>query len=525
MGQVQQSKQHFLKNWQKLDQHQSKIFGSLIEVYQNQQEQVAVIRKLYQNDDQYQIELQKLQQYQQLSNIPGLIKLLEIHKQEEQYLCSNFYKIDAIFEYGIPFTSQLPYYQFIQQVMHTLIELQNRDKYHGDLIPSSFLFKNQVKLFLPNINHYSRLLNGSQEDCYLSPELLEFLGRGSYRPEYNKEKSEIFSIGLITLELILQESIQKIYNFETYQINKNILDDLLQKADNKLISKMLELQPENRPNYLSIYEESLVEMMQQSAIKIENQQSNYLNEISNQQIKEILPIHQSKNLHIKTQIIQSTNTLKNTNPTQRSVQIISEHKTKYLKSKLKQTQKKQVKKVNPSISEQNNHNQIKIHSKQKSNNFANLELLQFQDNNIYQNSNLFSPQNQQFYPNSLQYLTPSQSPNNRYSYKKSHQSSAIKQQSLEPNEYAFLHEQIHVPYNPGSNFLDSSRQQELYEVVSPKSQRPTSTLKDISNKKLQINQTKTNQNIKESVQKKPQLLRVQRTNSISSNFQKNLTKK
>ncbi|CAD8195364.1 unnamed protein product [Paramecium octaurelia] len=514
MGQVQQSKQHFLKNWQKLDQHQSKIFESLIEVYSNQQDQVAVIRKLYQNDDQYQIELHKLQQYQQLSNIPGLIKLLEIHKQEEQYLCSNFYKIDAIFEYGTQFTSQLPYYQFIQQVMHTLIELQNRDKYHGDLIPSSFLFKNQVKLYLPNINHYSRLLNGSQEDCYLSPELLEYLGRNSYRPEHNKEKSEIFSIGLITLELILQESIQKIYNFETYTIHRDILNDLLTRADNKLITKMLELQPENRPNYLQIYEESLVEMMQQSAIRIENQEQSGFIEIPIQQTKEILPTKQSKSLHIKTQIIQSTTTLKKTNPIQRSVQILPEDRTKYLKSQPKQTQKKQVNKVHPPIQEKSPCNQLKLNSKQKSNNFAHLELLQVQEN---QDSNLFSPQNQSLFPNSLQYLTPSQSPNNRYSYKKSHQSSAIKHQSLEPSEYAFLHEQIHVPYNPGSNFLDSSRQQELFELVSPKSQRQTSTLKDISNKKLQINQTKGNQNFKEAFQKKPQLLKAQRSTSKSPN--------
>ncbi|CAD8114127.1 unnamed protein product [Paramecium sonneborni] len=512
MGQVQQSKKQFLKNWQKLDQYQSKIFGNVIEVYQDQQEQVAVIHKLFQNDEQYQNELKELQSYQQLSNIPGLIRLLEIHKQEEKYLCSNFYKIDAIYEYGDQFTFQIPLYQFIQQVMHTLIELQNRNKYHGDLIPSSFIFKNQVKVFLPRVNHYTRLLNGNQEDCYLSPELLEYLGRRSYHFQYHKEKSEIFSIGLITLELILQQSIQKIYNFSTYQINKDILNNFLQRADNKLISKMLELQPDKRPNYLSIYEESLVEMMQQSAIKIEYQEQIQINQISNQQFQDILSIHQSKILHIETQAVQSINNFNQTNPTQRSVSNLMDNRRIKSISQSKQNPKKKVKKVHPQIIERSPRNIIKINSKKQSSHLFNLEQLKQPETNINklnQNTNINLSQVQQF-NSSLQQNDPLLSPNNRYSYKKSHQSSAIKHQSVQQNEYAFLHDQIHVPFNPGSNFLDFSSQQEIFEIKTPNIQRQTSKFKDISKKQPQISLQNMKHNYKESIQRKPDLLKSQR---------------
>ncbi|CAD8071207.1 unnamed protein product [Paramecium sonneborni] len=515
MGQVQQSKQHFLKNWQKLDQHQSKIFGNVIEVYSDQQEQVAVIHKLFQNDEQYQNELKELQSYQQLSNIPGLIRLLEIHKQEEKYLCSNFYKIDAIYEYGQQFAFQIPLYQFIQQVMHTLIELQNRNKYHGDLIPSSFIFKNQVKLFLPKVNHYTRLLNGIQEDCYLSPELFEFLGRRSYHFQYHKEKSEIFSIGLITLELILQQSIQNIYNFSTYQINKDILNNFLQRADNKLISKMLELQPDNRPNYLSVYEESLVEMMQQSAVKIEYQEQTQINQIPDQQLKEILSIHQSKILHIKTQIVQSNDKFNQINPTQRSVPNLMDNRRIKSISQSKQNQKNKIKKVHLEIIEKNPYNFIKMHSKQQSSHLSNLEQLKQHENKLNQNTNMINPNQVQQLNSSSQQIVHSQSPNNRYSYKKSPQCSAIKHQSVEQNEYAFLHEQIHVPFNPGSNFLDSSRQQEIFEIITPNSVRQSSKLKDISNKKPQITLSNMKLNNKESLQRKPQLLKSQRPSSKS----------
>ena len=32
--------------------------------------------------------------------MPGLIRLLDIQKEEESTLCSNLFKIDAIFEFG-----------------------------------------------------------------------------------------------------------------------------------------------------------------------------------------------------------------------------------------------------------------------------------------------------------------------------------------------------------------------------------------------------------------------------------------
>lgn len=52
---------------------------------------------------------------------------------------------------------------------------------------------------------------------------------------------------------------------------------------------------------------------------------------------------------------------------------------------------------------------------------------------------------------SLQFLAVTQSPNNRYSGKSSRQPSRVP-------DYGFLQDQqVHIPFNPGSDYLDSSR--------------------------------------------------------------------
>ncbi|CAD8212730.1 unnamed protein product [Paramecium octaurelia] len=558
MGQVQQSKQHFLKNWQKVDSRESRIFGCDIEVYTNQMEEVAVVHKVYQSEMHYQKELNRLEQYQQISQMPGLIRLLDIQKEEESTLCSNLFKIDAIFEFGSQLPSNLPWYQFLQQIIHTLIELQNRDRYHGDLRPQSFMYTNQVKLLLPNVDQYNRFLSGFEEFCYLSPELFFQLGRKVFKPEYNKEKSEVFTIGLVCLELILQEQIQQIYDFQEYQINQGVLNEMLSRANNKLVSRMLSIRPEDRPNYLQIYEESIVELMQQSInnnnkVTIPHVQTDILNEhaieiqsrvlVREQQSQAQSFIMQSNQQHpllcqqSQQFTLQSCN-FKDLNPTLTSMQqhpMFFQQENQLQKQQLKSNQENEepqsMKKVHPFLSQKNSQAAVKLHSNNRSMNQTPSQQLQTQQKpqipaNLQTFQSSQSSQQQAFYStqvpqqaNSLQYLTISQSPNHRYS-QKSQQSSVSKHQSIQPTEYAFLHEQVHVPYNPGSDFLDSSRQKEQVEFVSPtrSSQRPSSKLKDISNKKAKTMQNtttttlgSTNNNAnKQVVNKKPQLLKSQR---------------
>ncbi|CAD8128459.1 unnamed protein product [Paramecium sonneborni] len=62
---------------------------------------------------------------------------------------------------------------------------------------------------------------------------------------------------------MLQEPIQQIYDFQEYQINQEVLNDMLSRVNNKLISRILSIKVEDRSNYLQIYEGSILELMQQ----------------------------------------------------------------------------------------------------------------------------------------------------------------------------------------------------------------------------------------------------------------------
>lgn len=81
---------------------------------------------------------------------------------------------------------------------------------HENLIPQTILVDKNNKdykitdaKFLTGMSIYSRFLMGSINEktcCYLSPELINCLKRRQNNPNYNKEKSDIFSLGLCVLE-------------------------------------------------------------------------------------------------------------------------------------------------------------------------------------------------------------------------------------------------------------------------------------------------------------------------------------
>lgn len=73
----------------------------------------------------------------------------------------------------------------------------------------------------------------------------------------NNEKSNVFIMGHIVLECCLLEKVNNIFDYDTFEINVTLLNDLLFKKLNRLVSdsfikvltNMLSLKPENRPSF------------------------------------------------------------------------------------------------------------------------------------------------------------------------------------------------------------------------------------------------------------------------------------
>lgn len=93
-----------------------------------------------------------------------------------------------------------------------------------------------------------------RDDLYLSPELLANLKEKVQDPPVDKQKSDVFSIGLTALEAALEKSIQVIYDKENFEIRPQVITDLLNEMSQNFsqrlvnfIAQMLSMDPEQRP--------------------------------------------------------------------------------------------------------------------------------------------------------------------------------------------------------------------------------------------------------------------------------------
>ena len=97
---------------------------------------------------------------------------------------------------------------------------------HMNICPSDILvnLRYHVKLLSVNLvrsrkDHYFSLLgcrNFDKEVIYLSPALLEGLSERQLYPYHNADKSNVFALGIIIVELALLESCRPCYNLASF---------------------------------------------------------------------------------------------------------------------------------------------------------------------------------------------------------------------------------------------------------------------------------------------------------------------
>lgn len=178
---------------------------------------------------------QKLGKGRELNALGGMVKVLEVYAQEEGNLCSSFYKISAVYEYysktledylkrGMQFETR-SVEVFLGSMVGILKVLYEQNIPHGDLRPENiFVTDNGFKLNniqqMTGFNQYKRVLIDEEQKCYLSPELLACLARKELRPNYDQQKADVYTLGLVLLELALACDIQKLYDLDSYQLNQ-----------------------------------------------------------------------------------------------------------------------------------------------------------------------------------------------------------------------------------------------------------------------------------------------------------------
>ncbi|OMJ74753.1 hypothetical protein SteCoe_26265 [Stentor coeruleus] len=135
--------------------------------------------------------------------------------------------------------------------------------YHSDIKPHNFLVDQywNIKIIDFSISmvkneDMTTLATGNfpiqGTDGYMSPELEDAKANRAARANYNPEKSDVFSLGLVFLQMLTYQNVKGLNTFEKnseLQAKVKVVQYNWAKA---LISKMLDANPVNRPSFMQL---------------------------------------------------------------------------------------------------------------------------------------------------------------------------------------------------------------------------------------------------------------------------------
>ncbi len=105
------------------------------------------------------------------------------------------------------------------------------------------------------------MLLSQEKECFLAPELFSAMGQNNFSPEFGHERTDIFSLGVVTLQMALLDDTDDLYNFSNYTINLDNLQQKLRQIENrygaelaKTLSELLRPTDKERVNFLEALE-------------------------------------------------------------------------------------------------------------------------------------------------------------------------------------------------------------------------------------------------------------------------------
>lgn len=137
--------------------------------------------------------------------------------------------------------------------------------FHGDIKPHNFLVDHYWNIKIIDFS-VSTAKNGETAMIftgnfpiqgtkgYLSPELEEALNKGNKTMSYNPEKSDVFSLGLVFLQMLTLEALEDLNKFEKNEKLFEIIGNVPFGWARSLLSKMLAANPSQRSKFKELIE-------------------------------------------------------------------------------------------------------------------------------------------------------------------------------------------------------------------------------------------------------------------------------
>jgi serine/threonine protein kinase len=153
----------------------------------------------------------------------------------------------------------IKYYSFMTyKLLNSFKIMADNGILHNDIKPHNMLINDQLSIKI--IDFDISLIKIQEEnlsrtgyygiqgtDGYLAPEQKAALNAGQNVANYNREKADVYSLGLVFYQLLTYRNLQ---NITTEIIEKDIDDHLVYNPDiGEFLKAMLNPDPTNRPNF------------------------------------------------------------------------------------------------------------------------------------------------------------------------------------------------------------------------------------------------------------------------------------
>lgn len=107
--------------------------------------------------------------------------------------------------------------------------------------------------------YHQVLFEGNPEGVFLSPQLMIALSQGLEIPRVDFEKADVFALGIMIVEMIFQEKLDEIYDYENFQIYLNPLLEKISMIKEsfgeefaKILISMLEIEETDRADFTEV---------------------------------------------------------------------------------------------------------------------------------------------------------------------------------------------------------------------------------------------------------------------------------
>ena len=161
--------------------------------------------------------------------------------------------------------------KLIKDLLNAVYFLQDNRMIHGDIRPKYIFYEKKKKIYKlvdhlsdPHSPNKIQIDNLRQKNkIYMSPVLFESFSFKSKKIRHNPFKSDLFSLGMVILEIGILKNIQSIYDYDSKKINIEIFIGFIENfmeiyeefyAIQECLLHMLDLQEESRLDPKNCYE-------------------------------------------------------------------------------------------------------------------------------------------------------------------------------------------------------------------------------------------------------------------------------